>query len=216
MGVTETRIHVDCFYVDKTCLILYSLHGPLFFGKLLFVNLSKIMIPILTYLPIQLYSIGGALCDLFFSSKEEGFFENRKNIFNSAFQGVNFWEKMEHDVISENGIVFYDYAKIATLNAIQIGFDWVTRICGSFVLFVRNHTFRAIQDHTQRIDIENMCSDPYISSVSAALPPVEKSVTSGASYEPLFVGSSNESPNEVISDERKSDTGSSPKNNTSI
>ena len=110
--------------------------------------------------------------DLFFSSKEEGFFENRKNIFNAAFQGVNFWEKMEHDVISENGIVFYDYAKIATLNAIQIGFDWVTRLCGSLVLFVRNHTFRAIQDHMQRIDIENMCSDPNISSISSALPPV--------------------------------------------
>ncbi len=156
----------------KTFLILYSLNDPLFCGKLLVANLSKIIIPILTYLPIQLYSIGGAFYDLFFSTKEEGFLENRKNIFNVTFQGVNFWEKMEHDAISESGIVFYDYAKIATLNAIQIGFDWVTRLCGSLVLFVRNHTFRAIQDHMQRIDIENMCSDPNISSISSALPPV--------------------------------------------
>lgn len=192
----------------KTCLILYSLNDPLFGGKLLLANLSKIIIPILTFLPIQLYSIGGALYDLFFSSKEEGFFENRKNIFNVTFQGVNFWEKMEHDAISESGIVFYDYAKITTLNAIQIGFDWVTRLCGSFVLFVRNHTFRAIQYHTQRIDIENMCSDPCISSISEALPPVEKQDSDAdVPYQRLFEGSPcKSSPSIDVSDESESKT----------
>ena len=111
-----------------------------------------------------------------------------------AFQGVNFWEEMEHDAISESGIVFYDYAKIATLNAIQIGFDWVTRLCGNFVLFVRNHTFRAIQDHTQRIDIENMCSDPNISSISSALPPVEEKISSADKTSPRVENHHNEPP----------------------